>query len=356
MLIACLILISCAVTPTNRIWQPWTRIFKVTNPIPLNSKININVEGVTSPLLGEDIFLRQSIKEELTNLLERRGFIIGSDSPQFNLTLRYRTERHDNLYSSSTSYAFNYLGNAMLGYYYNDNSSGLGVSIAQALIALSLSSSTVAQSQTTNVKSYTHTISVEITNNEKKLVWQGESSWDSSNLDLQTDIKTSIQLLICNLPDNNETLPVISLLKSGKELNYFKIMCKDRRFSCPALPYTISFGVLHFSSVLPTEIHNPKALPAYIDLIQTAEYSLPLGSTDYTDPLLNSLWKKVELGGEYRLNNKKSIKILIKLLGKTEGYEVDKCWIATDEEYDTFQNDLEKWRNALIEYYDVYEK
>jgi hypothetical protein len=238
---------------------------------------------------------------------------------------------------------------------------GLGVSIAQTISALSNKSNVISQNISETVKSYIHTISIEIMNTNNELIWQGESTWDSPNINLQTEIKSSIQIIVSNLPENKENLPFISKVKKEKEKNYYNLVCKNKWFSCPALPSKITFNTVSNNNSqsidygIPVSINDPSALAAYVDLMQTAEYVLPLGMKNYDNPLNNSLWSKIQLGGIYQSSNKVQIKILIKLTGEKSGYLVDKCWIATDEEFTEFEKNLKKWRDSLIDYYDVYE-
>jgi hypothetical protein len=97
------------------------------------------------------------------------------------------------------------------------------------------------------------------------------------------------------------------------------------------------------------------ALSAFLDLAETAEYALPIGNYNWEDLLNASLWSKVVLGAEYKFNNSdRRIKILMNLNGHTNGYTVDKCWVATDSEYSDFLLKLAVWKKALIQYYDVY--
>ena len=352
-----LLLTGCAITPSVQIWQPWTRILESNISIPLNSKVKIVVEGETIPLLGDEVLLQNDIKENLKYLLERRGYNIVDKNSQFTLILKYNTERHDKLNSSSLVYSSTDNASALLSTSGSLTSLGLGVSIAQTISAISNKSNVMSQNFTKTLKSYTHTISIEIFNDGDELVWQGESSWDSSNINLQTDIQPSIQLIISNLPENKENLPFVSQVKKGKENNYYNLICEDRWFSCPALPYRITFSDRErIDNNIPMSINDPNALPAYVDLIQTAEYALPLGSKDYSNPLNKSLWSKVQLGGKYKISSNNQLKILIKLKGEKNGYLVDKCWIASDEEFAEFENHLNKWRNSLIDYYDVYKE
>ncbi len=351
-----LVLTGCATTPTVRIWQPWTRIIESNTSIPLNSKVKIVVEGETLPLLGNNVLLQNDIKKKLKYLLERRGYDIVTDNSHFTLILKYKTERHDKLNSSSSMYSSNDNSSILLTTSGALTSLGLGVSVAQTISAISNHSLAIYQNSTKTIKTYTHIISVEIYNEEKNLLWQGESYWDSSNIDLQTDIKSSIQLITSNLPKDKEYIPIVSQVKKGKGNNYYFLYCMNKWFSCPALPYLITFNSYQeiVDDYIPASINNPNALPAYVDLIQTAEFALPLGLKDYSNPLKNSLWSKVQLGQEYEISSNKTIKILIKLKGDKRGYEVTKCWIATNEEFSEFENRLNKWRESLIEYYDVY--
>jgi hypothetical protein len=354
-------LTGCSTTPSVQIWQPWTRVLDSNTSILQNSKIKIIVEGNSNHLLGSDLLLQNDIKEKLKYLLERRGYKIVTENFQFLLTLKYKTERHDKIQSSSFMYSLTDNASALLSTSGSLTSLGLGVSIAQTISAISNKSNAITQNISKTVKSYTHTISIEIFDVANELIWQGESSWDSPNINLQTDIKPSIQIIVSNLPDNKENLPFVSKVKKGKEKNYYNLVCKDKWFSCPALPYKITFSsVLSDKSQridydMPESINNPSALAAYIDLMQTAEYVLPLGMKNYDNPLNNSLWSKIQLGGIYQLSDEKQIKILIKLKGEKSGYLVDKCWIATDEEFTEFENHLNNWRDSLIDYYDVYE-
>ena len=358
-------LTGCATTPSVQIWQPWTRVLDSNISIPLNSKIKIIVEGDSKPLLGNDLLLQNDLKQKMEYLLERRGYKIVSEDFQFLLTLKYKTERHDKITSSSLMYSSTNNASALLSTSGSLTSLGLGVSIAQTISALSNKSSVISQNISETVKSYTHTISIEIENTSKELIWQGESTWDSPNINLQTDITSAIQLIVSNLPDSKENLPMVSTIKKGKENNYFNLICKDKWFSCPALPYKITFSPVVSSSSasidysIPSSINNPSVLAAYVDLLQTAEYvlplGLPLGIKKYDNPLNRSLWSKIQLGSIYKLTNDKQIRILIILNGEKNGYVVNKCWIATDEEFTEFEKKLSNWRDALIDYYDVYE-
>lgn len=362
--VTCIILIvvftGCATTPSVQIWRPWTRVLNSNTSIPLNSKIKIVVEGDSEPLLSNESLLQDEFQKELKYLLERRGYEIVKDNFEFIIKLKYKTTRYDKIESSSLMYSSNDNSSAMLAASGTLSTFGLGVSIAQTVSALSNKSNSLAQNVSKTVKSYTHTISIEIQNNNDEMIWLGESTWDSPNINLQTDIKPSIQIIVSNLPENKENLPLIPKVKKEKAKNYYNLVCRDKWFSCPAVPYKITFSPYinsqHNVYGLPFSINDPSALAAYVDLMQTAEYVLPVGKENYDNPLEKSLWNKIQLGGIYKLSDKEQIKILIKLKGVKSGYLVDKCWIATDEEFTKFEKNLENWRNSLIDYYDVYEE
>ncbi len=99
-------------------------------------------------------------------------------------------------------------------------------------------------------------------------------------------------------------------------------------------------------------------MACYVDLIQTAEYVLPNGDEiDWKNPLSKSLWEKVTLGGKYLLGPLKTpINAIVELKGRQNGYYINKCKIVDDKEYAEFEVRINKWRDALSNYYDVYKK
>lgn len=148
-------------------------------------------------------------------------------------------------------------------------------------------------------------------------------------------------------------------VKKSHALNFYKLQCERVSYSCPALPYRISFQQLDQgveATALPSSIENQEALPAYVDLLTSAECALPLGQSDYDNPLLTTLWSEVELGGQYLLGGSTSpVNIIVHLTGRPSGYEVDDCRIATGKDFAEFQKKLAKWKQALQIYYDVYQ-
>ena len=49
------------------------------------------------------------------------------------------------------------------------------------------------------------------------------------------------------------------------------------------------------------------------------------------------------------------VNILITLRGESNGYYIDNCKIASDDEYGRFEDKLFEWQQAVSKMYDVYE-
>lgn len=149
-------------------------------------------------------------------------------------------------------------------------------------------------------------------------------------------------------------------VKPDRAQSYFNIACFNRWFCCPALPFRVAFERPKFDAdafepTLPRAIRNQEALEAYVDLVQTAEYALPIGSDAYRYPLASSLWRKVQLGKKYCLGSDSTeTAVLLTLEGHSDGYLIEDCRIASAEEFRDYETRLSRWRMALNWYYDVY--
>ena len=106
-------------------------------------------------------------------------------------------------------------------------------------------------------------------------------------------------------------------------------------------------------------------MAAYADLVSHAEYALPTGEfstftheVDFgSNPTKRSLWRTVQLGGEYRVGPKKELtKVLIDLYGEDSGYRVTRAWVASDEEFAEHEANIRLWRKALSDYFDFFMK
>ncbi|MDR3608948.1 MAG: hypothetical protein P4L27_00115 [Ignavibacteriaceae bacterium] len=354
------LIIGCATVPSDRVSHPWVRSLKSGQNIIPTKSIKIEVNGTTSPLLGNEQLTSEGLSSVLSYLIQRRGFIINDKKYDYLVKLTYNTSRNDKVqhYSSVSS------NNAQITEFSTGSgagsTSGLGVSIARAIGLLASSSSTVATESSDQIISFTHTISIEFINKEGNILWKGESTWDSEELNLINRITPALQLILSDLPSDKTIRPSISEIKETHVVNYYRLECRDVWFTCPALPYRILFDspVDGTKKSIPGDIQNRNALAAYVDLIQTAEYALPNGEEqDWVDPLDITLWEKVTLGAQYYLGPQKTpVNILIKLTGKSDGYYIDECKIASDEEYSNFNMKLNSWREALSNYYDVYKR
>jgi len=360
-----LILISCATVPEFHVPRPWIRSLDSAEKPQIGAKLKLEVTGTTLPLLGNEQLTAENIREKLSYLLRRRGFIVRDDSPDYIVQLYYKTDRNDKLRFSSTIASYNTASFAIATGSGAGATSGLGVSIARAVGAIATRSSTIGQQSAEQFPSYTHTIAIEIHNLDDNIVWKGEAAWDSYELNIINRILPAIQLILSDLPLDRTYRPEIAEVKKSHVKNYYYLECKGNWFTCPALPYGISFeeetakkGMIT-GTVLSepdlSSIKDPNAFAAYLDLIQTAEFTLPSGSDDWKDPLEESLWEKVTLGAQYLIGpNRKLTNVLIKLSGRREGYYIDKCWVANDEEYAHFEQRMQEWQQVLVDYYDVF--
>ena len=356
-----LLMSGCATVPSLRVPQPWIRTLQSDQLINPTKKVKVEVIGKTYPLLGNEELTSEKIKSFLTQLLRRRGFDIGNDGYEYLVKLYYKTDRKDKMNfasasSTTNSAAYGITTNTGIGV-----TSGLGVSIARAIGFLASQSSTENIQSAEQIISFNHTIAIELSNKDGVILWKGESTWDTGELDLIKGIIPAMQLILSDLPSDMTIRPEVSEVKESHVKNYYRIECKDVWFTCPALPYRILFNENAYPSKkisIPSGIYNRNAFAAYVDLIQTAEYALPDGDeNDWSDPLEVSLWEKVTLGGQYLLGpDKLPVDILIKLYGRSDGYYVEECKIATRQEYSDFNHKLMKWRQMLADYYNFYKK
>ncbi len=352
------LLCGCAAkVPVIRAWQPWIRIVESPSSIQAGTMFAIHVDGETTPLPDGDALLQRELAREIETLLSRRGYGTSGIESDYRLQVLYRTERSDKLNVVSNVRSVNYALLATGSNSSSEASTGLGVSLARSLAALSLVSANTSRQNVTETKTFIHSISIVVIDNAGAEVWTGESTWDSPELDLLTEVSLAFQLLLSGLPSDASIRPAVPEVKGTHTANHYKLACLNRWFACPALPYRIafSFQIYDLFDGIPKDIRNPEALPAYLDLIQTAEYALPQGTEDWDDPLRMKLWSKVLLGGQYLMGpEQKPIYVLVRLTGHREGYLVEECWLATPDEFAAFEGQLSNWRDRLESYYDVF--
>ena len=358
LLAAVAILHGCsAVTPTVRAWRPWTRVHAAQESVLLGNTIGVSATEVSSPLFGQSALLNAELKETVEGFLIRRGFQIADENADYMLSLSYGTKRFEKLESYSDNYSWSSnksISGSMSG---SGTSSGLGVSIARAIAASIQTTSSMSSTQTYQDAQYTHTISLEIVSADGKLVWKGESTWDSPDIDIRNMSGTAIQVLLSGLPTISDKSILVPAVKDTSAAAFFKEVCEGWWFVCPATPYRIKFPDLGYDGFgIPGAIKDTRILAAVLDMIRTAEYALPKGSKNWKDPTKEILWSEVQLGGTYLIGNDKNpTYILVDLAGSRSGYKVHKCWIATDTEWTEHKDGLRRWKARLEDYYDFFE-
>ncbi len=343
---------GCATTPKIAVWQPWVRTLGDETRIKEGSRISIeSVTGITEPLLGQETLLEEDIKETMIDLMQRKDVVVSDNNPDYRVSLSYLTECKDRLVSSTAYYSGSQSVHAYSGESY------LGLAIATAFAVGSVSQTSVVAAKTSTVRSFTHTITLEIKDIDGNPFWKGDSSWDSNSLNMENEIIAALRLLYTVFPSNQSYIPTIRKIMKDKDDNYYRIHVKRRWFSSPLLPYRIMFRDQSQTHRLLHTIKNAEAFAAYIDLIQNAELVLPVGRRDYSDPLDDRLWRRVLIAGKYRLiPGDEEVNVMVELRGETAGYYVNKCWLASDDIYQIFQERMGRWQQALREYYDFWEK
>lgn len=321
--------------------------------IPAQSKLTVMIEGQTRPLHGTEELLQDQLREELNDLLERRGFIIDEEETTFSVKLTYETVTGSDLSEP--------VGSGDLFFSSSDlipgKDLGLGVFAAMEFAYVRNQTSLYNRYRYYDSGSYAHVISLEFIDGSGNIVRKSESIWRTDNLDLLTAIKPVLQVMMSSLPSDPSLRIIVPEVKQGREKAFFNLSCRDKWLTCPALPYRITFPFNPTVDGLPGYINNPEALAAYVDLLQTAEYAVPIGrgSTDYNNPMEMFLWTKVMLGGSYKLGiSDKPVDVLVVLRGKEEGYIVSDCRIANPDEFKQFKRQMSKWHEALKSYYDYY--
>ena len=276
------LLVACSPLPQVQVWQPWTRVL---GSIVTTDSVEIDVVYASEILPGSDDLLQAEIYSNIENLLSRRGFELSESKPSsLAMDVQIRTTRRDQI---KTGYRSHITYNA--GYYSGSgvSSTSTGVLIASLVNALAIQKKETVLAHINTTETYTHILGIEIVNTKDDLLWKGESTWDSDSPDVRDQIITAIQILFSSLPTDANESPYVPAIEDGKSANFLEVKCIDNWFSCPSLPYRISFtGPVTANSGTrvsraKTSLRSIKdeiALYAYYDLIQTAEYALPLGS------------------------------------------------------------------------------
>jgi hypothetical protein len=154
-------------------------------------------------------------------------------------------------------------------------------------------------------------------------------------------------MVVSQLPSRADRPAHAEQVEATHAPNYYRLNLDEQMFSCPALPYNISFPSM-FGEHVPSQFRDLEALEAIGDLVSTAEVALPLGGR-------SDRWSKAMLGARYQIGKDQTpTSIIVELRGGREGYHVSRAFKATDAEYEEFEQRLVKWQEELRSYYDVY--
>jgi len=349
-----ILLSSCATTPIVQVPQPWTRSMGDPQLIESNTNIYLNVIGEEKHLLLDNSLIDRNIHSIIENQLIRRNFSIteNAQNADYTLAVNYSSKDVQVMRTAIATY--------QSASQQNYSRTGTGILAALAVGAQASQSETASKAETTSYTAYRHTLGLSISNMKDEVIWTGESTWESGNVDILGRIQTVSQILLSNLPGYGEVIPRVPAVNSSKEQNYYRLYISGNRFAGPALPYSINFdGSVSSRSVSQNVriqgVSDPRILDAVIDLIQTAEYAVPR-NPDYDDPISAQQWNRVKLGGKYYLgNDNQTSNILVELRGSRDGYTIRDASVVNQTAYNEFLDELSEWQNALWEYYDVFE-
>lgn len=353
---------ACVTRPVAPAWRPWNRVLHGPGNVPAGSVLQLEVSGETGPLLGSEDLVAASIAATAKGLLERRGFRVADAATEHRCAITYRTMAAEPITGNTlvptgiTSTAWVASSSRI--------SRGLGVTVARELSTVSVTTTPSSIGITALLHRYEHVLALEITDSQQALLWKGEATWISRDLDIRGDLPAGLQVLMSQLPYNPDHPPRVRAIRAEKEGSFYRTFVNRRWFSCPALPSKIAFDSLpadinYLFADAPKavdSIQDTEALAAYLDLVQTAEFAVPLGAEDYSDPLASRLWSKVRLGGPYVLEPAgETVYVLMTLREKSGGYLVEQCHLVDRRDYSEFEESLEKWQEALRAYFDFYE-
>ncbi|MDD3143015.1 MAG: hypothetical protein PHG32_02345 [Candidatus Cloacimonetes bacterium] len=343
-LLVSLLLAGCAtVTVPRTVYRPWSRTISGQD-IQAGSEISVTVHTQSTPLLGSEQLVENRIAEKATALLERRGFSIRDNNPQYKLKITYQVAPGVKEYTSTSTYS----GSKSATF---TRSTNLGVMLAQT-VAAAMTQSAV-QTQITSVKYdvYNHLVSCEMFNQSDHLVWKYDSRTSTGNIDILDVYTPLLQVAFSSLPSSGEVIPRVPKLKYGRFDDFAKMYIKNRNFLCPALPNYIKMAQYIWSE------SDQAAILAFLDLLETAEYAIPNNTRRSSrNPTDIYLWTKVTLIGKYYLGNDTTpVNVVILLSGTESSYEVTTARLVSDEVYAKLQEHYNQWVAQLRDFYDFYE-
>ncbi len=353
---------GCSNVPQVTVSRPWTRTLSSSAEIPAGATYTLTVKGKTVPLAEDERLLHATLADHLNRLLERRGFKKVVAAPNVAITLHYVTDKTGQLttYARSTSASVARTRSAAYGAgmasYERSGSGVLGALIAGQVAASTTSYGAAAQSYAEESRNYEHTLILEAHAPDGTLIWRGESIVESADADIRDELHAPLMQLMLSLPRHPSAFPRVREVRENRAGTFFWLNGYGVRFVGPLLPYAIWFQSSWGNALsVPSAVRDKRAFAAYIDLLRSAELVVPMGRNDYAQPTDKRLWSNVTLGGTYYIGNDAApSKILIRLEGTTTGYQVDRCWVASNDEYRKFEDKLAEWQSALQSYYDIY--
>jgi hypothetical protein len=346
-------------------WRPWTRTLAAhTPPLPADATVDIKVAGTTEPLRGSEVLFQDRLAAKCRDALSRHGISTVDHEGSYHALLQYHTTRHETLAMTSTTTSNSSSGTAVsaavgAGAGASAYGGAVGASIAEIVSRAFTANSTTARTAVSSAPSYSHALALEVQSSSGEVVWKGDANWESGTVDLAVGGDVALQLLVSDLKSESKTVTRADEIKGTHVLNYYRLYCADPVFGCPGLPYQIAFEQVRS---VPGDIKDGYAVAAYLDLVQHAEIALPMGrgKAAWSDPLDQTLWSDVELGGRYVLGpGQKPVAVLVQLTTSSMRLPGGTCYlvsgahVATEEEYAKFEGDLGEWRAMLERYLDV---
>lgn len=381
-LAAALSLTSCATMPTRQAWRPWTKIYSDARSAPaVGARLAITTcEGTSDPLFARDIALRAGLVSDCAALLRRRGYDVSTENPDYTVRIHYSTVRQTQMSMSTSSYTSST----------DKTVAALGVTAANDFVHALANAHQANQAATSSISSqlaFDHAIGIEFVDRSGATTWEGDARWITADVDLQERFEDALKQLFSSLPSKRD-LPVrVDEVNPSRFDTAYWLHCNNRSFSAPGLPFVIEFPSLYRRPILTSmkaaaskpsrtskidpdlddvrddrtfhpdicSTDDYRALLACLDLVRNAEIALPQNGS-WNDPLKESMWARVRLGGRYELGSSgQPVNVIVDLEGsaETRSYVVKHFEVVNDSTYDAYNASLARWNQTLGQYYNV---
>jgi len=335
------IITGCATSPILYVDPPWKRIASLSE-VNLSDTYSLEVSGSDIMFPKGSQYTSEKISQICHDFLNRRGLKIVNSEEGPRIKISYNSEKHylENIdISASQNVSFpgsqdDDLYSSLIGIYTNNLDVKNNVSITNTFQEV-----------------FVHSLEIEILGKDDNLEWRGETRWYDENFDISESLTKVLKYLVSELPKLRE--PQVDLRKIKKESFsvYFDVNLRTNKFVCPALPYYIMFNA--YPNRLPKGIKNPEYMSGYRDMLLFSEKAIPVGDK-YDDLMSESLWSKAWIASDYTISGEK-VMLLIKLVGKSYGYQISECKEATEEEQEYYKLKSNEYENAVKNYFDYYE-